>query len=94
MPPTQLIPTVLSMPAWSQTYGGPLTEDDINYLVALIRSSETYLPGAKQSAGHQWLQLCPRVLDQSYQIAMYHDQLKSGWPVAIMGMAVIGVFLE
>jgi plastocyanin/mono/diheme cytochrome c family protein len=28
------------MPAWLNTYGGPLTPDDISYLVALIRSSE------------------------------------------------------
>src|SRR5215813_756708 len=28
------------MPSWSQTYGGPLTEDDISYLIALIRSSD------------------------------------------------------
>ncbi|HEY7347399.1 MAG TPA: plastocyanin/azurin family copper-binding protein [Ktedonobacterales bacterium] len=34
----------LSMPAWSELYGGPLTADDISYLVALIRSSDpTYL---------------------------------------------------
>jgi len=28
------------MPAWLNTYGGPLTQDDVSYLVALIRSSE------------------------------------------------------
>lgn len=28
------------MPAWLDTYGGPLTENDISYLLALIRSSE------------------------------------------------------
>ena len=34
----------LQMPAWSELYGGPLTADDISYLVALIRSSDpTYL---------------------------------------------------
>src|SRR5262249_29736063 len=32
--------TKFSMPAWSQAFGGPLTEDDISYLVALIRSSD------------------------------------------------------
>jgi plastocyanin/mono/diheme cytochrome c family protein len=47
--PTSLDPTKLgnqglAMPAWSELYGGPLTADDISYLVALIRSSEpTYL---------------------------------------------------
>jgi len=34
----------LAMPAWSELYGGPLTSDDISYLVALIRSADpTYL---------------------------------------------------
>ena len=28
------------MPAWSQTYGGPLTDNDIQYLFQLIRSSD------------------------------------------------------
>lgn len=32
-------PTVLSMPGWSNRLGGPLTDDDISYLVALIQSS-------------------------------------------------------
>ncbi len=34
----------LAMPAWSELYGGPLTSDDISYLVMLIRSADpTYL---------------------------------------------------
>jgi plastocyanin/mono/diheme cytochrome c family protein len=37
-------PQQLLMPAWLQAYGGALTEEDISYLVALIRSSDpTYL---------------------------------------------------
>ena len=32
-------PTVLAMPNWSNRFGGPLTDDDISYLVALIQSS-------------------------------------------------------
>ena len=32
-------PTVLGMPNWSNRFGGPLTDDDISYLVALIQSS-------------------------------------------------------
>lgn len=32
------------MPAWSQNYGGPLTDDDIQYLFQLVRSADpTYL---------------------------------------------------
>ncbi len=38
--PDQLGDKNLQMPAWSELYGGPLTADDISYLVALIRSSE------------------------------------------------------
>src|SRR5215469_12082220 len=33
-------PNVLAMPSWSNRVGGPLTDDDISYLVALIRSSD------------------------------------------------------
>ncbi len=33
-------PGVLAMPAWLDAYGGSLTEDDISYLVAFIRSSD------------------------------------------------------
>jgi plastocyanin/mono/diheme cytochrome c family protein len=33
-------PATLAMPAWLDTYGGSLTEDDISYLVAFIRSSD------------------------------------------------------
>ena len=33
-------PTKATMPAWSEQYGGPLTDNDIQYLFALIRSSD------------------------------------------------------
>jgi mono/diheme cytochrome c family protein len=33
-------PAVFLMPAWLNTYGGSLTQDDISYLVALIRSTD------------------------------------------------------
>jgi plastocyanin/mono/diheme cytochrome c family protein len=38
--PDQLGNQGLQMPSWSDLYGGPLTQDDISYLVALIRSSD------------------------------------------------------
>ncbi len=38
--PDQLGNQGLAMPSWSELYGGPLTADDISYLVSLIRSSE------------------------------------------------------
>ena len=33
-------PATLAMPAWLDTFGGSLTENDISYLVAFIRSSD------------------------------------------------------
>ncbi len=36
--PTQI--NTYLMPAWLDAYGGPLTEEDISYLLSLIRSSE------------------------------------------------------
>lgn len=33
-------PSKLLMPAWSEEYGGPLTQTDIQYLFALIRSAD------------------------------------------------------
>ncbi len=39
------------MPAWLNTYGGPLTEEDISYLLALIRSSEPSYKDAKAKSG-------------------------------------------
>lgn len=38
--PAKLNNQGLQMPSWSELYGGPLTADDIGYLVALIRSSD------------------------------------------------------
>jgi plastocyanin/mono/diheme cytochrome c family protein len=39
------------MPAWLNTYGGPLTQEDISYLLALIRSSEPSYRDAQAKAG-------------------------------------------
>lgn len=33
-------PTKVLMPAWSQRYGGPLSDDDIQYLFDLVRSAD------------------------------------------------------
>ncbi len=42
--PTTADPSKFLMPAWSEQYGGPLTQTDIQYLFALIRSADpTYL---------------------------------------------------
>ncbi|HEX2350921.1 MAG TPA: c-type cytochrome [Ktedonobacterales bacterium] len=40
-------PSKLLMPAWLNTYGGSLTQDDINYLVAFIRSSDPKYTASK-----------------------------------------------
>jgi len=38
--PTTADPSQFLMPAWSEQYGGPLTQTDIQYLFALIRSAD------------------------------------------------------
>ena len=71
-------PTVLQMPAWSQNYGGSLTDDDISYLVALIRSSDKpYLvtQGLPLTNGFNYVF---GTLTNPTQIAQYNEQLKGG----------------
>lgn len=71
-------PTVLQMPAWSQNYGGSLTDDDISYLVALIRSSDKpYLvtQGLPLTNGFNYVL---GTLTNPTQIAQYNEQLKGG----------------
>src|SRR5262249_24566673 len=69
------------MPSWSQAYGGPLTEDDISYLIALIRSSDpTYTatnapPGQQSVNGFNYVL---RSLTNPTQIAQYHKDLEGG----------------
>jgi plastocyanin/mono/diheme cytochrome c family protein len=71
-------PNVLQMPAWSQNYGGSLTDDDISYLVALIRSSDKpYLvtQGLPLTNGFGYVL---GTLTNPTQIAQYNEQLKGG----------------
>src|SRR5262249_31512090 len=69
------------MPSWSQAFGGPLTEDDISYLVALIRSSDADYRTANAPQGYQDVNGFDYVLStltNPTQIAQYKDDLKGG----------------
>ncbi|HEX6123318.1 MAG TPA: c-type cytochrome [Ktedonobacterales bacterium] len=71
-------PAKLAMPAWSQAYGGSLTEDDISYLVSFIRSSDPkYLDtkGLPQVNGFSYVL---GTLTNPTSIADYKEQLKGG----------------
>ncbi|HEY7778707.1 MAG TPA: c-type cytochrome [Ktedonobacterales bacterium] len=67
-------PTKLAMPAWLDTYGGSLTEEDISYLVALIHSSNPdYIKtnGLEKVNGFNYVF---GTLTNATQIAEYKDQ--------------------
>jgi len=69
----------LQMPAWSQAYGGPLTEDDISYLLSLIRSSDkAYLQTNNLPVNENGFSFVLASLTNPTQIADYNSQLKSG----------------
>jgi plastocyanin len=70
-------PTKSLMPAWSQVFGGPLTDNDIQYLFALIRSSDpTYLQKNGFSSGNGFKQV-PGIIQSSnptsYQTAVAQE---------------------
>ncbi|MFI5274129.1 MAG: c-type cytochrome [Ktedonobacterales bacterium] len=70
--------TKFQMPSWSQAYGGPLTDDDIGYLITLIRSSDsTYLKaqGLESVNGFNYVFMS---LTNPTQIANFYDDLKGG----------------
>ena len=72
-------PTKLAMPAWSNAYGGSLTEDDISYLVALIRSSDpAYIAANNVPENTNGFNYVLGTLSNPTQIAMFHQQEKSG----------------
>lgn len=67
-------PKKLLMPAWLQAYGGSLTEEDISYLVALIRSSDPkyrQLNGLENVNGFSYVFAS---LTSPTQIAEYNQQ--------------------
>ncbi len=71
-------PTKLAMPAWSQAYGGSLTEDDISYLVAFIRSSDPQYRATKGLENVNGFDYVLGTLTNATQIAQYKDQKKAG----------------
>lgn len=68
----------LQMPAWSQAFGGPLTEEDISYLVAFIRSSDKDYLAQNNLPTVNGFSYVLGTLSNATQIAQYNDQLKSG----------------
>jgi plastocyanin/mono/diheme cytochrome c family protein len=67
------------MPAWSTTYGGALTPDDINYLVALIRSSDKdYIATNNLPETTNGFSYVLGTLTNPTQIAEYHKELLTG----------------
>ncbi len=71
-------PTVLQMPAWSQRYGGSLTDDDIGYLLALIRSSDKAYLTQNNLPSTNGFGYVLGTLTNPTQIAQYNQQLKGG----------------
>ncbi|HEX9115496.1 MAG TPA: plastocyanin/azurin family copper-binding protein, partial [Anaerolineae bacterium] len=71
-------PTKLLMPSWLQAYGGALTEEDIGYLVAFIRSSDPAYTKQNDLASVNAFSYVLGTLTNQTQIAEYHTEQKSG----------------
>lgn len=71
---TDLTSTKLQMPSWSQRYGGPLTDDDISYLLALIRSSDPAYRATNKLESINGFTYVLGTLQNPTQIADYHTQ--------------------
>jgi len=69
---------VLQMPSWSQRYGGPLTDDDIGYLLAFIRSSDPAYTKQNNLPSTNGFGYVLGTLTNPTQIADYNQQLKGG----------------
>ena len=70
-----------SMPAWSDRFGGPLTDDDIQYLIMLIRSSDPTYRTANKATGVSDVNGFNYVfasLTNPTQIAQFYNDLKGG----------------
>lgn len=86
-------PSQLLMPAWSEQYGGPLTQTDIQYLFALVRSADPdYLAknGYPTGKGTNGFDLIPGLVQVSnptaYQTAVAQATAAAG--VGQFGAAV------
>ncbi len=71
-------PGQLLMPAWLDTYGGSLTPDDIGYLVALIRSSDSAYTASKGLAKTNGFGYVYDTLINATQQAEYQAEKKGG----------------
>ena len=71
-------PTKLGMPAWSNAYGGSLTEEDISYLVAFIRSSDPAYLTLKGLPSTNGFNFVLATLTNPTQIAQFDEQKASG----------------
>ncbi len=70
--------TSLAMPAWLNTYGGSLTQYDIDYLVAFIRSSDPAYVLKNNLPSVNGFSYVLATLTNATQIAEYKSQLASG----------------
>lgn len=70
--------TTYQMPAWSDQFGGPLTQDDISYLVALIRSTDPTYRAAQGLENVNGFNYVLQSLTNPTQIAQYHADLSGG----------------
>ncbi|MBF6590354.1 MAG: c-type cytochrome [Ktedonobacterales bacterium] len=71
-------PGKLAMPAWLNTFGGSLTEEDIGYLVSFIRSSDPSYLATKGLPNVNGFSYVLGSLSNPTQIAQYHEQEKGG----------------
>jgi mono/diheme cytochrome c family protein len=67
----------LQMPAWSNAFGGPLTEEDINYLLVFIRSSDPAYRKLNNLPETNGFSYVLGTLTNPTQIADYHNQANS-----------------
>ncbi len=71
-------PAQLLMPAWLNSYGGSLTQDDISYLVALIRSSDRAYTSSKGLSSVNGFSYVYDTLQNATQRAEYQAEKKGG----------------
>jgi plastocyanin/mono/diheme cytochrome c family protein len=71
---TDLTSTKLQMPSWSDRYGGPLTDDDISSLLALIRSSDPAYRATNGLENINGFSYVLATLQSSTQVAQYQAQ--------------------
>jgi plastocyanin/mono/diheme cytochrome c family protein len=71
-------PSKFLMPAWLNTYGGSLTEEDISYLVALIQSSNPQYRATNNLPNVNGFTYILGTLTNPTQVAEYNIEKKGG----------------